>query len=358
MSQNSFQINISDCQSSFSALTESDIRQFTWSATSEPFFYSLRSFTSFNIFIDSALLSYQSIVLSFTEFFTLAAFIMLNTRMKLNSKDVRNVWLTEDENMSLVQLCLKNKLAYGLQKSSMTFWADIWHQFVKNRQQNYVNLKWQVNKLIEERLVHLSMLKTENEDQKSTFIKAIDDWITVVNSHNHDSEKKKKIVKQQIKKIQTEERVRDNLMQHMGHKCSYFFFFSSFISFSENLKKTQTSIPSSILFCSTFIISAVFTVFCSEWQCLKQPHWIQQLLTVTINDTSIRGLKTALTKYVKVLTVQSQHQNKSEDMRAAERTAERVTKRMTERTAESVKDSEVLSCLNRLEKTCQLYYKH
>jgi len=33
-----------------------------------------------------------------------------------------------------------------------------------------------------------------------------------------------------------------------------------------------------------------------------------------------------------------------------ERVTERVTKRTAKRTAESVKDSEVLSCLNRLEK--------
>jgi len=195
MSQNSFQINISDCQSSFPALTESDIRQFTWSVTPEPSSHSSRSLTSFNIFIDSALLSYQSIVFSFTEFFTLTAFIMLNTRTKSNSKGVKDVQLTENEDTSLVQLCLKNELAYGLQKGSTTFWADIQCQFVKNRQQNYVNLKQWVNKLIEERLVHLSMLKTENKDQESTFTKAIDDWITVVNSHNHDSEKKKKTVK-------------------------------------------------------------------------------------------------------------------------------------------------------------------
>jgi len=143
------------------------------------------------------------------------------------------------------------------------------------------------------------MLKTGNKDQESTFTKAIDDWITVVNSHNHDSEKKKKTVKQQVKKIQTEERVRDNLMQHMGHKCSYFFFFSSFILFFEDSEKTQTSIPPSISFCSIFITSAVFTVFCSEWWHLKQPCWMWQSLTVIIDDIDIKGLKTALTKYVK-----------------------------------------------------------
>ncbi len=141
MSQNSFQINISDCQSSFPALTESDIRQFTWFTTLEPSSHSSRSLTLFNIFIDFALLSYQSIALSFTEFFTFAAFITSNTRMKSNSKGVKGVWLTENENTSLVQLCLKNELAYGLQKNSMTFWANIWCQFVKNRQQDYVNLK-------------------------------------------------------------------------------------------------------------------------------------------------------------------------------------------------------------------------
>jgi len=73
-------------------------------------------------------------------------------------------------------------------------------------------------------------------------------------------------------------------------------------------------------------------------------------LTVIIDDTDIKGLKTALTKYVKVLTAQSQHQSRSEDMRTAERAAERVTERMTERITESVKDSKILSCLNRLEK--------
>ncbi len=202
------------------------------------------------------------------------------------------------------------------------------------------------------------MLETGNKDQESTFTKAIDDWITVVNSHNHDSEKKKKTVKQQVKKIQTEERVRDNLMQHMGHKHSYSFFFSSFISFSEDSEKTQTSIPPSILFCSTFITSAVFTASHLKWQHSKWPCWMQQSLTATINDISIKGLKTALTKYVKVLTAQSQHQSRSKDVGATERVTERMTERVTERTAErmtermteSVKDSKVLSCLNRLKK--------
>jgi len=77
-------------------------------------------------------------------------------------------------------------------------------------------------------------------------------------------------------------------------------------------------------------------------------------LTATIDDTGIRGLKTALTKYVKVLTARSQHQSESEDMRVAERAAERVAERAAERTAErtaeSTKDSEVLGRLNRLEK--------
>ena len=194
------------------------------------------------------------------------------------------------------------------------------------------------------------MLETENKDQKSTFTKAIDDWITVVNSYNHNSEKKKKTVKQQVKKIQTEERVRNNLMQHMSHKHSYSFFFSSFISFFEDSEKTQISIPPFIFFCSTFITSAVFTVFCLKQQCSKWPCWMRQLLTVIINDTDIKGLKTALTKYVKVLTVWSQHQSRSKDIRMTERVTERVTKRTAKRTAESVKDSEVLSCLNRLEK--------
>ena len=85
---------------------------------------------------------------------------------------------------------------------------------------------------------------------------------------------------------------------------------------------------------------------------------MQQSLTATINDISIKGLKTALTKYVKVLTAQSQHQSRSKDVGATERVTERMTERVTERTAErmtermteSVKDSKVLSCLNRLKK--------
>jgi len=110
------------------------------------------------------------------------------------------------------------------------------------------------------------MLETGDKDQESTFTKAIDDWITVVNSHNHDSEKKKETAKQQAKKIQTEERVRDNLMQRMGHKHSYSSSFSSFISFSEDSEETQTSIPPSIPFRSTSITSAVSTASCSEQQ--------------------------------------------------------------------------------------------
>ncbi len=46
---------------------------------------------------------------------------MLNTRMKSNSKDVKGVQLTENEDTSLMQLCLKNELAYGLQKGSTAF---------------------------------------------------------------------------------------------------------------------------------------------------------------------------------------------------------------------------------------------
>lgn len=184
------------------------------------------------------------------------------------------------------------------------------------------------------------MVGTGDKAQESTFTKAIDDWITVVNSHNGDSEKKE-TAEQQAKKIRTEERVGDNVIPRMGHKRPY----SS--SSSENPEETQANIPPSIPSHSVSITPALSTASCSERRPPKRPRRTQQSSTTTTDDTGIRGLGTALTKYIEVLTARRQNEGGSKDIGVAERAAERAAERKVER----AKDSEILDRLNRLEQS-------
>jgi len=197
----------------------------------------------------------------------------------------------------------------------------------------------------------LRMLKTGNKDQKTTYIKAIDDWIKVIDTHTDKKTRKKQTVKEEARKIQTAEKTQDNLMQCMGNKCSYTSFFSSFFfMFFEESEEIQIDSPSlnppSIPSHSASITLAPFTAFNLDWRCSKWTWRIQEPKTTADNNsTDVVGLETALTKFVKVLTAWSQQQSRSEQMRKAEPT-ERVKR--TEKARE--KDSKILSQLNRLEK--------
>ncbi len=53
---------------------------------------------------------------------------------------------------------------------------------------------------------------TEDKNKESTFIKVIDDWIKIINSHETEIEKKKKLIKKKIRKICKTEKIRDNLI--------------------------------------------------------------------------------------------------------------------------------------------------
>ncbi len=53
---------------------------------------------------------------------------------------------------------------------------------------------------------------TEDENKESIFIKVIDNWIKVINSHEIEIEKKKKLIKKKIKKICKTEKIKNNLM--------------------------------------------------------------------------------------------------------------------------------------------------
>ena len=56
------------------------------------------------------------------------------------------------------------------------------------------------------------MLKTDDKNQKTTYIKTIDDWIKVINTHTDKKIRKKQTVKEEVRKIQTAEKTQDNLM--------------------------------------------------------------------------------------------------------------------------------------------------
>ena len=90
------------------------------------------------------------------------------------------------------------------------------------------------------------MLKTGNENQKTTYIKAINDWIKIVNTHTDEKIRKKQTVKEEVRKIQTAEKTWDNLMWHMNNKHSYtfFFFFFFFFIFSEESEEIQIDLSS------------------------------------------------------------------------------------------------------------------
>jgi len=206
--------------------------------------------------------------------------------------------------------------------------------------------------LIQKRKIHLRMLKTDDKNQKTTYIKTIDDWIKVINTHTDKKIRKKQTVKEEVRKIQTVEKTQDNLMWCMGNKHSYAFFFSFFFFFmffeeSEEIWIDSSSLnPFSILFHSASITSALFTVFNLNWCHSKQTQQIQKLKTTADNNsTGVVGLEMTLMKFVKVLTAWSQQQSGSKWMRKAEST-ERVKR--TEKTRE--KDLKVLSWLNRLKK--------
>ena len=260
---------------------------------------------------------------------------------------IKETWLTADENTSFIHICLQNQSVYGLTSEDTYFWKKVRLSFAKKTKWDYIKPKWHVSDLIQKRKIHLRMLKTGNENQKTTYIKAIDDWIKVINTHTDKKIRKKQTVKEEVRKIQTTEKTQDNLMWCMSNKHSYAFFFFMFFKESEEIQIDSSSLnSSSIPFHSASITSAPFTAFNSDWCHSKWTWQIQKLKTTADNNfISVMGLRTALTKFVKVLTAQSQQQSRLKWMKKAEST-ERVKR--TEKTRK--KDSEVLSWLNRLKK--------
>jgi len=83
--------------------------------------------------------------------------------------------LTADEDTSLIHICLQNQSAYGLTPEDTYFWKKVRLSFAKETKRDYTKPKRHVSDLIQKRKIHLRMLKTGNKDQKTTYIKAIDD---------------------------------------------------------------------------------------------------------------------------------------------------------------------------------------
>lgn len=115
MTQYEQQIDFSDVQDLSETSVRASIRQFTWSVTSIPPSSNPQSSTPFqtlpastSIPIDSALTSYraQSIVLPSTE-------ATENPILPL-TRSLRGIKLLPAEDTTLVQICLKNELTYGL----------------------------------------------------------------------------------------------------------------------------------------------------------------------------------------------------------------------------------------------------
>jgi len=301
-----------------------------------------------NIPIDPALTSYrsQSIVLPSTE--SSAAPPPLKTKGFTRTKGTR---LTADEDTSLIHICLQNQSAYGLTPGDTYFWKKVRLSFAKETKRDYTKPKRHVSDLIQKRKIHLRMLETGDEDQETTYTKAIDDWIKVVDTHTDEKTRKKQTAKEEARKIQTAEKTRDNLMRRMGNKRSYASSSSSssFMS-SEEPEEIRIDSPSlnppSIPSHSASITPAPFTASNSDRRRSKRTRRIREPKTTADNDsTGVVGLGTALTKFVEVLTAWSQQQSGSERMGEAEPT-ERV-----ERTEEArEEDSEVLGRLDRLEK--------
>ncbi len=303
----------------------------------------------FNILIDSALTFYWS---QFIMLFSTELFVTSSSLKTKSFTRIKETWLMADENTSFIHICLQNQSAYEFTSEDTYFWKKVRLSFAKKTKWDYIKSKWHVSDLIQKRKIHLRMLKTGDKDQKTTYIKTIDDWIKVINTHTDKKSRKKQTVKEEVRKIQTAEKTQDNLMQCMSNKCWYtfFFFFFFFFMFSEESEEIwidSSSLNSSSIFShSVSITSAPFTVFNLNWCCSKQTQWIQKLKTTADNNfTDVVSLKITLMKFVKVLTAWSQQQSRLKQMRKTEST-ERVKR--TEKARE--KDSEVLSWLNRLEK--------
>jgi len=210
MPKSSFQIKTLKTSSPFYPMCRDLIRQLTWSATLEhfcccstwSFIFDMLS-PLFNILIDSALTFYwsQFIVLSSTELSVASSSLKTKSFMR-----IKETQLMADENTSLIHICLQNQSAYGLTSEDTYFWKKVRLSFAKETKQDYTKPKRHVSDLIQKRKIHLRMLKTGDKNQKTTYTKAIDDWIKVINTHTDKKTRKKQTAKEEARKIQTTEK--------------------------------------------------------------------------------------------------------------------------------------------------------
>jgi len=356
MPKYNFQIETPETSSPSYPMCRDPTRQLTWSATPGP---SCRRPTQSptpsilsppsNIPIDPALTSYrsQSIVLPSIE--SSAAPPPPKTKGSTRTKGTR---LTAAEDTSLIHICLQNQSAYGLTPGDTLFWKKVRLLFAKETKRDYTKPKRHVSDLMERRKIHLSMLGTGDEDQETTYTKAIDDWIKVVDTHTGEKTSKKQTAKEEARKIRTAEKTRDNLMRRMGNKRLYASSFSSSSSVvsseePEEIRMDSPSLnPPSISSHSASITPAPSIASNSDRHRPKRTRRIREPKTTADNDsTGVVGLRTALTKFVEVLTARSQQQSGSERIGEVEPTGR------VERTEEArEEDSEVLGRLDRLEK--------
>lgn len=246
MAKHKFQIDFFKPEDPNPPSMRASIRKFIWSVTSAP---SARSFTPYQVLsgqspipIDSALTTYhaQSIMLSSIKA-TLPSPAPESPRHPthhwVNSvrTDLQGIWLTADENTLFIQICLKNISAYTVSGSYSDFWIIIRKQLAKEIKRDYMHLQQKVKDLIKKWGVELVSLATGDEDKESTFIRAIDEWIQVVDTHNVKTDNKKETAKKVAKKIWKVEKLRDNLLLHFNDKKN--FFSSSDLLFSSNNKE-------------------------------------------------------------------------------------------------------------------------
>jgi len=179
---------------------------------------------------------------------------------------------------------------------------------------------------------------TEDEDKESTYTKAIDNWIKVINSHGTEVEKKKDLTKKEVRKIRKTEKTRDNLMHRMGKKQNYFSF-SSLSSSDENNNTKEASFNSPAMkspavkssavespSCSQFITPAVSTASNSDRRPLKH---VRQSRPFNDDASSLQGIGLAVTKYVEVLAAQQAMEVAREAVRESARESVREEEEAT-----------------------------
>lgn len=282
-----------------------------------------------NIPIDPALTSYraQSVVLPSTE----ASYPLgvgegvgesegptttaRSATASLKPKRPRGSRLTEDEDLILIQLCLKNELAYGIERGNTKFWNTIRVQFAKETGQDYTKPKRHLDDLINKRKIHLAMIGTGDEEDENTYTRALDDWMKVVDTHDNEATKKKDTAKQQANKIQKEEKIRDNLMQRMGKKRSYQTSSeSSSESGSEEIEMDSPSLPTQSRSASRTPTASIRSN--SEHRPKRARQYRPSRLGAADSDPmGVAGLGAAMLRFVEVMTAQEEAEQRQRGRR-------------------------------------------